>query len=128
MRAKVAAAFAFGCAAFLLMGCASAGGQEGAARGGSALSIRVANDLVPPGTIVVWIIPELGARRRLGTIPPDGEQSFSYVPGDRTMEYRLMAQTAEGREIMSDPFTLQGASALSWRASSRVVTLGSAGT
>ena len=112
-----------------LAACAGGGGGGGAqeagqtpAPSGNAVSVRVTNDLVPPTPIPVWVIPETGSRRRLGTIEANGQGTFSFSPSVRGMEHRLMAQTAEGREVSSNPVTLEGVRGVRWSASSTVVS------
>jgi len=119
-RSTVAAA----CLALVLAACASGGNRGGAgADSGRALAVRVTNDLVPPAQITVWILSEMGSRRRLGTVQPDQQGEFSYVPVSRGLEHRLAAETIDGREITSDPFTPEGVAVVSWRPSLRAVRL-----
>jgi len=105
-----------GCAAVVLAACASsgAGGDAGGTERGRALTVRVTNDLVPPAQITVWMLSETGGRRKLGTVQPNQEREFSYVPAGRGLEHRLSAEAIDGRAITSDPFTLVGVTAVSW--------------
>jgi hypothetical protein len=82
---------------------------DGAAAGATAavdreLVVRVENNLAPATALTVWLEPEAGTRRMLGTIDPRGDSSF---PLDALVDgrFRLFARTAAGAEIASDPFT-----------------------
>ncbi|HEY8469849.1 MAG TPA: hypothetical protein VIL18_09410 [Longimicrobiales bacterium] len=115
---------AAGCLALVLAACASGGAGGGAgAAAGRALTVRVTNDLVPPAQITVWILSEMGSRRRLGAVQPNQKGEFSYVPASRGLEHRLSAEAIDGRNITSDPFTLVGVTAVSWGPNLRAVRL-----
>ncbi|HEX7089518.1 MAG TPA: hypothetical protein VF192_05240 [Longimicrobiales bacterium] len=115
---------AAGCLALVLAACAS-GGNGGGARTdpGRALAVRVTNDLVPPAQITVWIVSEMGSRRRLGTVQPDQKGEFSYVPVSPGLQHRLIAEAVDGREVTSDPFIPEGVAAVSWGPNLRAVRL-----
>lgn len=90
---------------------------------GQGVAFQVTNDLVPPTSITVWLVPETGSRRRLGTLDPNGAQTFTYSPGDRSMDFRLQVEATDGRNVSSQPFTLQGATSVRWGPSSTVATV-----
>lgn len=103
-----------------LAACASgAGGPAGevsaeAEPTGDRISVQVNNDLVPGQTVVVWMVPETGSRRRLGSIPPNGRGRFNYLPGIRSMDYRLVAEIDGGGQETSIRFALVGISGVRW--------------
>jgi hypothetical protein len=115
--------------------CASRGSpanEAGLTGAGSGVAIQVTNDLVPPNAIAVWIVPETGSRRRLGTIQPNGTQTFTFSPISASMDHRLQAEYEGGPRTgleasnstpTSNPFTLQGVRAAVWRVSTPGVTL-----
>ena len=107
--------------------CASSGSSGGVAEspqgGANTVTIRVTNDMIPPTPITVWIIPETGSRRRLGTIEPNQQATFSFSPGIRSMEHRLVAERTGGSDVTTTPFTLDGVLAVRWTTSSAVVNL-----
>lgn len=115
--------------AFLSLGfvaCASGGGSmdEGpAAAAGEGIPIQVNNDYVPSAQVVVWMVPESGSRRRLGTIPPNGRSNFRYVPTDRSMDHRLSAEVSGGGTEQTNPFTLTGVTEIRWDVSNLNATL-----
>ncbi len=103
-----------------LAACASgAGGRAGevsaeAEPTGDQISVQITNDIVPGRTVVVWIVPETGGRRRLGSVPPNGRGSFNYLPGARSMDYRLVAEVDGGGRETSYRFALVGVSGVRW--------------
>jgi hypothetical protein len=119
-RTTLAAAF------FALSGCASSGttgGEGGDAISGDAVAITINNDLVPPASVTIWMVPENGGRRRLGTVNPNGEQTFNFSPGVRSMEHRLVAEATGGSDRESNPFTLVATSGVRWSISGPTVSI-----
>jgi hypothetical protein len=109
-----------------LSACASSGtggGAGDAAAGGDAVAVTVNNDLVPPSTLTVWMVPETGARRRLGSLTPNATQTFNFSPGVRAMEHRLVAESTGGSDVTSNPFVLDAVSGLRWNVSSPNVSI-----
>lgn len=112
--------------AFLaLAACSSAGGGGGEtgmpSAGGNGVAIQVMNDVVPPTSVTVWIVPETGSRRRLGTISPNGQQTFNFNPTLTSMEHRLVAEATGGDDRSSNPFILEGVQSVQWSVSTVVV-------
>lgn len=110
--------------ALALAGCAGSGSpgdpySNEADEGG--LRITVNNDLIPPAALTVYIEPESGGRRRLGTMNPAGRRTFRYSPGLASLEHRLVADVDGGRIYRSNPFSLSGISSVSWDVTSPVV-------
>lgn len=106
-----------------LAACATAGeGTEAEAEvSGDQISVQVTNDVVPSVTAVLWMVPETGSRRRLGSIPPNGRQTFSYLPTDRSLDHRLVAELAGGGRETTLQFSLVGVSGVRWDMSDRNV-------
>ncbi len=78
------------------------------------ISVQVTNDLVPGRTVVVWMVPETGSRRRLGSISPNARGSFNYLPVARSGEYRLVAEVDGRARETSIQFRLVGVSGVRW--------------
>lgn len=101
-----------------LTGCASGGGGGEAAAvpgvEGNRISVAINNDIVPGATVTVFIIPELGARRRLGAVGPNSRRTFQYSPTQRNLDYRLVGDVQGGRDRESLPFTLIGVTSIQW--------------
>lgn len=105
-----------------LAGCSSAAGSGGGAQpAAGGVAIQVTNDIVPPATVTIWMAPETGARRRLGTISPNGQQTFNFSPGIRSMEHRLVAEASGASDMTSNPFILEGVQSVQWNVSSVAV-------
>lgn len=102
-----------------LAACASTGeGEDAAEVSANQVSVEVNNDLVPSETVVIWMVPESGIRRRLGDVRPNGQARFAYDPGDRSLDHQLVAEVSGGGRESSRRFTLQGISTVSWNVSS----------
>lgn len=117
-----------------LAACASSGGSSTSEPepSGEGISIRVVNDMNPPTTVVVWVVPETGNRGRLGSIPPNGRRSFNYVPLLQSVRVYLTAEPegpvagTMGRtgELRSNDFSVVGAKTVDWSVSQRNVRVG----
>jgi hypothetical protein len=106
-----------------LVACSStgSGGADTGTPSAGGVAVQVTNDVVPPTTVTVWIVPETGGRRRLGTISPNGQQTFNFNPGITSMEYRLVAEASGSEDRSSNPFVLEGVPGVQWSVSSVVV-------
>lgn len=107
-----------------LASCASGGGgAEPAASqaAGESVTVNVTNDLVPPSTVVIWMDPTTGGRRRLGEVQPNAQGRFTFNPAIRNEDHQLVAERTGGGAQESNPFVLTGVSTLQWNVSSRVV-------
>ena len=119
--------FAF---AIMLAGCASSGGNEpadaGAAGSGATggITVTVTNAVVPPAAITLWMVPQTGSRRRLGTIQPNQQGTFTFAPTVPAIEHTLQAEHVGGGQTTSNPFVLSGVTRVTWQTSSPVVNLG----
>lgn len=86
----------------LIAGCASTSETEGAAD----VPVEVRNNLIPPTSLTVWMVPTVGGRDMLGVVPPGATQTLGFNMFSASGEYRLQAQTTAGEEIWSYPFIL----------------------
>jgi hypothetical protein len=101
-------------------GAAGQAAMQAAADVDRELVVRVQNDLVPPTALTVWLQPEAGARRMLGTVEAQAAATF---PIDAAADggYRLVARTAAGAEIASGPFTPLIPGAVRWEVAANAV-------
>jgi hypothetical protein len=81
--------------------------------------IRVENDMNPPSSLSIYLVPEGGIRRLLGTINGSGTVRIENPPIGR---YRLLARTDLGREIISDPVIPVMGASLKWDLYTNVIT------
>jgi predicted small secreted protein len=98
--------------------CAST--SEGA--GLNQIGVEVRNDLVPSSALTIYVVPETGARRLLGSVSPSQTKMLSFQEVS-VGQYRLMARTTDGQEIVSNPIVLADASTLRWNLSSNILTI-----
>lgn len=107
-----------------LTACAStAGGDEPAAGGAGAVAFAVDNDVSPPSSITVYLVPESGGRQRLGTVNANGRQTFSHSPFSPSMQFYLLAEVVGESDVRSESFNLVGATRLEWSVSRRQVRI-----
>lgn len=114
-----------GVVAFGLAACAStsSGGATAEGAEGEGIQFTVINDRTPPAPITVYIVPESGGRRRLGTLQPNGRQTFSYQPPVPSQQFSLLAEAVGERDARSEGFTLINVSQIEWQTSSRTVRI-----
>ena len=96
---------------------------EEAAGGGDQVSLVIDNDLVPASSVTLYVVPESGGRRRLGSIPGSGRQTFRYTPTAPTMQFRIRAEVNGGNDVQTEPFNLVGISRVEWSTSRTDVRL-----
>lgn len=94
------------CVALAACAGSGAGGTGEPQPGGSGITIEVNNDMVPPSSITVFMVPETGSRRRLGSVAPGGRERFSYVPVAQGLDHRLRAEASGGDNAETNPFIL----------------------
>jgi hypothetical protein len=99
---------------------ACATSTEGA--GMNDVGVEVRNDLVPSAALTIYVVPETGARRLLGSVSPAQTKMLSFRELS-VGQYRLMARTTAGNEIVSNPIVLANAKTLRWDLSSNILTV-----
>lgn len=114
--------------AALVAACATGGGppsdeEEGAA---SVVRFTVVNDIVPRTPATVRLVSEDGAVTFLGSVGPDREETFEFERFNVSGRYALRAETGQGGEIRSNPFSLFPDAWISWELTSPTVGVGSA--
>ena len=114
-------------ASFGVSACASGGGGGGgeaeAPASGDQVRVVVDNDMIPPSNITVYMVPESGARRRLGTISGSQRSTFRYSPTMRTMNFRLVAEVVGENDRRSEEFNLVNVTGIEWALSRSTVRL-----
>jgi len=101
-------------AAPLLAACATGGGASARSVAGATASLRIQNDLRPGTPVTVRISSTTGFRRVLGTVPPQSTRTLTVDERSFTGQYRLVAQSTDGKEIESQQFTLFANATVSW--------------
>lgn len=89
----------------------NAASQNSPVRG--QLDFRIHNNMIPPSTITVYLVPRAGVERELGTIFGSGEQTLQYRGLPLQGEYQLVAR-ADTRELASPIVILTHVLAMDW--------------
>jgi hypothetical protein len=114
-------AFAWLAAALLsVTAAACASTSEGSAQ--NQIGVEVRNDLIPASALTVYLVPETGSRRLLGNVSPAETKTLSFQELS-VGQYRLMARTTGGQEIVSNPIVLADAKTLRWTLTSNILTV-----
>ena len=104
----------------LLAACATSGAGGGE---GNTVAIEVRNDIRPLSAVTVRVGSTNGVRQILGTVPPGGTRTLSFNEQALSGQYRLTAETTDGRTIESRPFTLVVAATVRWSLFSNTVSV-----
>jgi hypothetical protein len=109
-------AYAAGLVAILPLGaCASAGGGDPDLE----MTISVVNDRIPSSNISIYIVPDRGIRRLLGNVGAGDTATFSFSATGT--QYRLLARTTGGDELLSPLFSAIPPETLRWTLRSNIV-------
>lgn len=98
------------------------GGAEADAAAGEQISVQVNNDLIPPAQVTVFAV-STASRTILGNVNPSARASFSFDVVAASREYRLLARTTAGAEIVSNPFTITRPSTVNWNLQSNIAVV-----
>lgn len=105
---------------------ACATGGTGAAGEGSTL-LRVENDLIPSTSLTVYAIPEVGARTRVGVVNPGATATLRFNPLAAGGQYRFVAETTAGGEIVSNPVIFSPGATIEWSLNSNIAVVSDPG-
>jgi hypothetical protein len=103
-------------AALVLAACASA-----PAGSGSTVNIIIENNLIPPGSVTIYLVPRGGIERLLGTVTSSGRRNLQYRGLPPVGEHRLFARTIGGQTIASNTFVMDNVVGLEWSLASNLV-------
>lgn len=103
-----------------LLAAGAAGCATGSGSGLPNIGVEVQNDLVPSSALTIYVVPETGSRRLLGSVSPSETKTLSFQELS-VGQYRLMARTTGGREIVSNPIVLADARTIRWSLSSNIL-------
>ena len=78
--------------------CASSGGPPAAGGTQGQLDIRINNNLIPPRTLTIYLVPRSGIEQNLGDILGSGMKTVSYRGLALKGEYQLVARVV-GAEV-----------------------------
>ena len=122
MHFKAKRVFA-GAALLFVTACASGNTAEtttpaGGAAGGGGLTINVLNEHESSGTFVLFIEQVGGVRQSLGTVRAATSPRFTFAANPGTA-YTLVQQTETGETRVSDRFTFQPPTTVTWDMNTR---------
>ena len=100
-------------------GCAS----RGAAGEGEGVTtfLLVSNNLPNPTSLSVYAVPQVGTRTLVGTVRPGATVRLSFRPPSQ-QEYRFLARTTGGAEILSNPVTVVPGEGVRWDLGANIAT------
>lgn len=90
-------------------GCASAPAAEAAADGASVITVE--NNLTSFSDVTVYVVPQSGVRRSLGSVTSGATAEFSY--SERGV-ISLVAQPTTGNPVTSERVNIAGPSQIRW--------------
>ncbi len=108
----------------LLLAGACATGREAPAVGAGTLLVTVVNNLTPRTSLTVRITADPGTRVLLGSVSPGATQTFRLNRLMPSGDYQLVAETAEGREIVSREFNVLPGDEVMWSVRTNTVDVG----
>lgn len=94
----------------LVAGCAG----KGVSGPQIQLPVRVNNNLIPPATVTVYLVPQSGIEHNLGTLVGSGQHTLIYRGLPLSGTYMLVAR-ADTRGMQSNPIVLDhNVSSINW--------------
>ncbi|MGQ0815345.1 MAG: hypothetical protein ACT4O1_12955 [Gemmatimonadota bacterium] len=95
----------------LLGSCASAGTSGPQVQ----LPIRINNNLIPPSSLTIFLVPASGIEHNLGDVIGSGQHQLMFRGLPPSGEYQLVARRSDGRAMASRVIVLdQNVTAIHW--------------
>jgi hypothetical protein len=91
------------------------------AGGAGDLVVHVENNMAPPGAVDVWLLPQGGDERALGSTPATSAKIWRLRDMRTTARYRLMARREDSATVISRPFDLGPLEVVRWDIALNVV-------
>lgn len=108
----------------VISGCATGGEAAPMAEAAAGVTVEVENTVVPPTSLVVYMVPSTGTRQMLGTVDPNSSQTFRFSAAATPERYRLVGETTAGTDLVSREFTVTGdITGLTWDVELNTVNL-----
>lgn len=92
-------------------GCASAGSSNDTQ---AQIRVVINNNLIPPSTTEIFLVPNSGIERSLGTISGSGLHELRYTGIKLAGENQLVARTRDSRTVFSTTLVMDGVQAIKW--------------
>ena len=112
--ARVKATIALLLAATAVAGCASASQRSADS---DPLEIRVRNNLIPPTSLTISLLPAVGTRAFVGVVSPSQTKTLEYALATPAGPYRLLAETTDGSAMASRQFMIPSDNGVEWNLS-----------
>lgn len=112
MRARIV-----GClfAAVAMTACARSAEEQGPApQGQTQLEVRIDNNLIPPVSLEIFLVPRSGIERSLGNLIGSGMRRLHYRGIPLQGEYRVIGRTPDNRTISSSIIVLDRVTSIEW--------------
>ena len=93
------------------------------AGGEGSTTLVVNNDLIPPSVLTIYAVPETGIRTRVGTVASSETVSLNFNPSGAGLQYRFLAETVGGNDIVSNPVTFSRGATIRWDLSANIATV-----
>ena len=94
--------------------CASASQRSADA---DPFEIRVRNNLVPPTSLSISLLPSVGSRSFVGLVSPSQTKTLEYDLTAPAGTYRLLAEATDGSAMASRPFVIPSDNGVEWNLS-----------
>ena len=92
-------------------GCASASQRS---TDDQPLEIRVRNNLMPPTSLSISLLPSSGARSFVGLVAPSQTKTLEYDFPAAAGMYRLLAEATDGSALASRAFVMPSDNGVEW--------------
>lgn len=94
----------------------STGANQGGIRSmsGGAAEVRIINDLMPPTSLTIRIIPTVGTTTTLGLVNPQETATLVYPNATTAGSYVLAATTQDGVTLRTDSFSFPPEGGVTW--------------
>lgn len=88
--------------------------SQGQGQGQSQLEIRIDNNLIPPVSLEIFLVPRSGIERSLGNLIGSGIRRLQYRGLPLQGEYRLVGRAPGDRTIASSIIVLDRVTSVEW--------------
>lgn len=105
----------------MALGACASGGMGVGGEGSTALEVR--NNLIPPTSLSIYAVPDIGSRRLIGVVQPGATRTLRFDPAGGSGQFRFMAETTEGRDIVSNPISFSTGVTITWDVNANLATV-----
>lgn len=112
--------------ALMLLVTATAACASTAEGGEGSTVVVVQNDLMPSYALSIYAVPDVGSRRLVGHVDPRETATLRFNPFG-TGQYRFVAETTAGNEIVSNPISFSPGATLRWDLNANIIRVTDSG-